>query len=180
MKVDLVARAIRFAAAAHAKQVRKGSQQPYIIHPMEAAMIMIQMGGSPEYIAAALLHDTVEDTPVTMEQIRAEFGEEVARLVAEESSDKSRSWEECKSAVIERIKAAPREEQMLTLSDKLANMRSIAYDYAREGDEAWKCFKRGYEKQKWYYTGLKDAFSKLEDVKEYQEFKALVADVFEK
>ncbi|MBR0025592.1 MAG: HD domain-containing protein, partial [Clostridia bacterium] len=83
MKIDLVARAIRFAAAAHAKQLRKGSQQPYIIHPMEAAMIMIQMGGSPEYIAAALLHDTVEDCGdcIDEETIRAQFGEDVAMLV---------------------------------------------------------------------------------------------------
>jgi len=180
MKIDLVARAIRFAAEAHAGQYRKGSHVPYITHPMEAALIMLQMGGSPEYVAAALLHDTVEDTSVTPEQIRAEFGEEVARLVSGETCDKACTWEECKQAILDSIKAAPREEQLLTLSDKLANIRSMAYDYAQQGDELWSRFKRGYDKQKWYYISLKDAFSALDDVEEYLEFTALVDSVFEK
>lgn len=178
MKIDLVARAIRFAAAAHAGQSRKGGNLPYIIHPMEAALIMLRMGGSEEYVAAALLHDTIEDTGITAEMIRVEFGEEVARLVAGESCDKSRSWEECKQAIIEGIKAAPREEKMLTLSDKLANMRSLALDFERDGEDVWKLFKRGREKQKWYYTSLREAFSSLSDVTEYQEFRALVDSVF--
>ena len=177
--IDKIKRAFVIADELHAGQFRV-SGEPYISHPIAVAEIVAGLELDTDSICAALLHDTVEDTPVTLEQIRAEFGEEVARLVGEESSDKTRSWEECKSAVIARIKAASREEQMLTLSDKLANMRSIAYDYAREGDEAWKCFKRGYDKQKWYYTNLKEAFSALADVEEYREFAALVDSVFVK
>ena len=75
-------KAIIFAVNAHRGQFRKGSDTPYILHPMEAAAIVGTMTADDEVLAAAVLHDTVEDTGTTIEQIREQFGERVAALVS--------------------------------------------------------------------------------------------------
>ena len=81
MKNELVSRSLTFAAEAHASQTRKYTNEPYITHPVSVAHMVAEVSGTPEMIAAALLHDTVEDTPVTVEQIEMEFGGAVAELV---------------------------------------------------------------------------------------------------
>ena len=80
---ELVQRAFDFAADAHESinQRRKYSDLPYIVHPVAVALRVAQLDGSPVMIASALLHDTVEDTPVTIEQIYTEFGAEVGKMV---------------------------------------------------------------------------------------------------
>ena len=79
--LNLVSRAVIFAAAAHDGQVRKGTDIPYIVHPMEAAAIAAGLTNDPEVIAAAVLHDVVEDTGTTKNELEAEFGSRVAELV---------------------------------------------------------------------------------------------------
>ena len=85
LDTSLLDRAIVFAVRAHAGTERRGKGFPYIVHPMEAVAIVATMTSDQELLAAAALHDTVEDTDVTVEQIRAEFGERIASLVASES-----------------------------------------------------------------------------------------------
>ena len=85
LNTELLDRAIIFAVKAHAGTERRGKGYPYIVHPLEAVEIVSTMTKDQELLAAAALHDTVEDTDVTVEQIRAEFGPRVAELVAEES-----------------------------------------------------------------------------------------------
>ena len=87
LNTDLLDRAVVFAVRAHAGTERRGKGFPYIVHPMEAVEIVATMTNDPELLAAAVLHDTVEDTDVTVEQLRAEFGERVASLVAAESDE---------------------------------------------------------------------------------------------
>ncbi len=88
---DLVSRAREFATAAHASidHRRKYTGEPYIVHPTAVAGIVASIGGRPEMVAAAYLHDVVEDTPVTLQEIEAEFGPDVASLV-EQLTDVSR------------------------------------------------------------------------------------------
>src|SRR4051794_4099425 len=74
-------RALRMAATGHRDQVRKGSGTPYIEHPMAVALILDRSGFDEETVIAGLLHDLVEDTEVTLEQIRATFGDRVAEIV---------------------------------------------------------------------------------------------------
>ena len=85
LDTQLLDRAIFFAVHAHAGTERRGKGFPYIVHPMEAVAIVATMTPDQELLAAAALHDTVEDTEVTLEQIREQFGPRVARLVEEES-----------------------------------------------------------------------------------------------
>jgi (p)ppGpp synthase/HD superfamily hydrolase len=127
---DLVARARTFATAAHAAvgQLRKYTFEPYIVHPEEVAGIVSEYGGTPEMIAAAWLHDTVEDTGVSIELIRSEFGSEVSDLVGW-LTDVSRPDHGNRAArkAIDRAHtaAAPAEAQTVKLADLISNTRSI-------------------------------------------------------
>ena len=130
-------------------------------------------------IAAALLHDVVEDTGVTEEEIRERFGSRVACLVANETEDKTKSWRERKGATIQHLKSAPREIKILALGDKLSNMRCTAKDYLVLGDEIWQRFN---EKDKamhaWYYWGIADALDDLKEHLYYKEYIMLCRTVF--
>ena len=97
----MVKKAIAFATQAHEGQFRKGTTRPYIVHPLEVGKIVATMTDDEEIISAAILHDTVEDCDgITVEMIEAEFSVRVAELVAQESEDKSKSWEERKGTTI--------------------------------------------------------------------------------
>ena len=132
-------RAIIFAVKAHSGTERRGKGYPYIVHPLEAVAIVATMTNDQELLAAAALHDTVEDTDVTLEQIRTGFGDRVADLVAAESDEipagvsEEESWHSRKQAAIDRLSKAGREAKMVALGDKLSNMRAIARDYAARG-----------------------------------------------
>ena len=181
----LLDRAIVFAVRAHAGTERRGKGFPYIVHPMEAVEIVATMTRDQELLAAAVLHDTVEDTDVTIEQIRAEFGDRVAALVASESDtmqegvSEEDSWHARKQDAIDRLSVASREVKMVALGDKLSNMRAIARDYAEQGDKLWSHFHTKDRKDhEWHYRGLADALSELRDTFAYKEFEQLINQVF--
>ena len=118
-------------------------------------MIVAQMTEDEEVIAAAYLHDVLEDTAVTAEQLEKEFGGRVLALVSAETEDKSLSWRERKQAAIEHLKTASREEKILVLGDKLSNMRSTARDYMAEGEHVWQRFnEKRRECHQWYMAGM--------------------------
>ena len=178
-------RAIVFAVKAHSGTERRGKGYPYIVHPLEAVEIVATMTNDQELLAAAALHDTVEDTDVTVEQIRAEFGDRVADLVASESDtfeegvSEEDSWHARKQAAIDRLAKAGREAKMVALGDKLSNMRAIARDYAVQGDALWNLFHAKDPKDhEWHYRGLADALRDLEDTFAYKEFENLINQVF--
>ena len=178
-------RAIVFAVKAHSGTERRGKGYPYIVHPLEAVEIVATMTNDQELLAAAALHDTVEDTDVTVEQIRAEFGDRVADLVASESDtfeegvSEEDSWHARKQAAIDRLGKAGREAKMVALGDKLSNMRAIARDYAVQGDALWNLFHAKDPKDhEWHYRGLADALRDLEDTFAYKEFENLINQVF--
>lgn len=175
--------AIYFATERHAGQMRKGTSIPYILHPLEVLQILYSMRADTELLIAGILHDTVEDTDTTLDEIREQFGSDVADLVASNSEDKSKSWEERKQHTIDTLPSAPHRVKQLILADKLANLRSIAYDFHTIGDKLWERFNAPAEKQAWYYGGIDDALSSLQhtDCKDvYWEYVALFKDVFVK
>ena len=181
----LLDRAIIFAVKAHAGTERRGKGYPYIVHPMEAVEIVATMTKDQELLAAAALHDTVEDTDVTVEQIRAEFGDRVADLVAAESDEmpagvsEEDSWHGRKQAAIDRLSKASCEAKMVALGDKLSNMRAIARDYAVQGDALWNLFHAKDPKDhEWHYRGLAGALAELDGTFAYQEFINLINQVF--
>ena len=181
---EILSRAIAFAAAAHKEQHRKGSELPYIVHPMEAAAIAATMTDDPVLMAACVLHDTLEDCQsVTEEAIETEFGAHVAELVKAETEDKTgdaeMTWQSRKQTALDRLKNADEEQLIVALSDKLSNLRQIARDYKKTGDEVWQRFNQKDKKQQaWYYRELLAAFKPLEAYDAYEEFSMLVKSVF--
>ena len=185
LDTTLLDRAIVFAVRAHAGTERRGKGFPYIVHPMEAMEIVATMTPDQELLAAAALHDTVEDTDVTVEQIREEFGERIASLVASESDtlpegvSEEDSWHARKQAAIDRLSHASHDAKIVALGDKLSNMRAIARDYAQQGDALWNLFHAKDPKDhEWHYRGLADALSELRDTFAYKEFEQLINQVF--
>ena len=142
LDTSLLDRAIIFAVKAHSGTERRGKGFPYIVHPMEAMEIVSTMTADQELLAAAALHDTVEDTGVTVEELRAEFGDRVAGIVAAESdsTEEGLGWHARKQAALDRLRSASRDVKVVAMGDKLSNMRAIARDYAVKGDAFWNLF----------------------------------------
>ena len=110
----MVNKAITFATKAHDGQLRKGTQRPYIVHPIEVGDIVSTMTRDEEIISAAILHDTIEDCEgITKEILAEQFSERVANMVAQESEDKSKSWIDRKTATIRHLGEAPIEVRPL-------------------------------------------------------------------
>lgn len=175
----MIHEAIIFAACAHEGQKRKGTNVPYIVHPFEVAQILTDAGGSEILICAGLLHDTVEDTGVTLEEIQSEFGGEVAALVGLMTEEKSLSWEVRKQKAIDAVnEGMSKDAKMLVCADKLSNLRSIHRDLETFGESVWSRFRRGKEKQKWYYGTMIEKLSCLENEFMYAELKQLFSQVF--
>lgn len=175
----MIREAAEFAAEAHKGAFRKGSQIPYIYHPMEVALIVAQMTSDEEVIAAAYLHDVLEDTDVTEAELEQRFGLRVLQLVAAETENKTRSWKERKETTIRHLEAAPREVKLLALADKLSNMRTTARDYLVCGDQVWERFnEKDKESHHWYYRGLVVVLRDFEPCLAYQELKSLYEFVF--
>ena len=181
----LLDRAIVFAVRAHAGTERRGKGFPYIVHPMEAVEIVATMTSDQELLAAAVLHDTVEDTDTTVEQIRTEFGDRIASLVASESDivvegcSEEDSWHARKQAAIDRLARASHDAKTVALGDKLSNMRAIARDYAQQGDTLWNLFHvKDRKEHEWHYRGLAESLRELQDTFAYKEFEQLINQVF--
>ena len=155
MHQEIVFQAIEFAAQAHWGQFRKGSDLPYMVHPLGVARILIECRADKEVVAAGLLHDTVEDTRVTLAEIERDFGPRVARLVEGASEpDRSETWEKRKRHTLAHLRTAPAEVLLVVGADKLDNIRSIQEDLTRLGAALWDRFNRPREAQKWYYASL--------------------------
>ncbi|MBR5923891.1 MAG: HD domain-containing protein [Bacteroidales bacterium] len=187
LDTNLLDRAIIFAVKAHAGTERRGKGFPYIVHPMEAVEIVATMTSDQELLAAAALHDVVEDTDVSVEQIRAEFGDRIASLVAAESDtfeegvSEEDSWHARKRAAIDRLAKASHDAKIVALGDKLSNMRAIARDWSVQRDSFWNIFHAKDPKDhEWHYRGLADSLRELQDTFAYKEFESLINQVFGK
>ena len=186
--MELVSEAIAFAVRAHDGMRRKKSETPYILHPMEAAVIVGTMTDDQNLIAAAALHDVVEDAGVTIEEIEEKFGARVKELVASETEDKradlppTDTWRIRKEESLEVLKNTNDiGVLMVWLGDKLANMRSIYRDWKVEGDAMWQRFnQKNVSEQAWYYRSIVKLTDRLSDTSAWLEYKTLTELVFGK
>jgi myo-inositol-1(or 4)-monophosphatase len=183
--MNVLDKAIIFAVKQHAGMVRKGTDVPYIVHPLEAAAIAASLTSDQEILAAAVLHDVVEDTAATLEEIKEEFGERIAALVASDSEDKmedipaAESWKQRKASTIEALKSASYEEKIVALADKLSNIRAIHRDFAAIGDEVWERFnQKDKALQGWYYRAIAAELAEFSACVAYGEYCRLVEAVF--
>lgn len=185
--ISLMDRAIIFATRAHSGTYRKGTNIPYIVHPIEAAAIVATMTDDPDVIAAAVLHDVVEDTDATVDEIRLFFNDRIANLVEAESENKRRdlppqeTWMLRKMETLDFLRTrADREAKILALADKLSNMRAIHRDQKSVGDKLWERFnEKRKEKHGWMYRQVADALCELKDTFAWQEYDDLIKKTFE-
>ena len=178
--------AIHFAVRSHAGMFRKGGA-PYIVHPLEVAAIAATMTVDEDVLCAAVLHDVVEDTDATLDDIREAFGDRVAELVRSETEDKhdelsrEESWYMRKRDSIKELRANnDRAVHILWLSDKLSNMRSYMRMYEERGNQLWSVFHQSDPKlQAWYYHSVAQALDDLKDTLAMEEFVLLMSRIFE-
>jgi len=186
--MELVSEAIAFAVKAHDGMRRKKSESPYILHPMEAAVIVGTMTDDQNLIAAAVLHDVVEDTDITIEEIEERFGRRVRELVESETEDKrpnlppASTWRIRKE---ESLAVLKKTEDigvlMVWLGDKLANMRAIYRDFKAEGVQMWQRFnQKDVTEQAWYYRSIVKLTERLSNTSAWLEYKTLTELVFGK
>ena len=184
----MIDKAIEFAAHAHSGMIRKGNGQPYIFHPLEVLNLVSMMTLDDDILCAAVLHDTVEDTDVTIEDIKDNFGEHVAKLVGYESEDKrggvnkADTWKERKQETINLISSLDDVgAKMVCLGDKVSNLRSFHLGLLDKGEEFWNIFNQKDPKMHyWYYNSLKDSLSELKDYAVYKEYCFLIDTIFSK
>ena len=178
--------AAHLAVDAHAGSVRKGDGSPYVFHPFEVAAIVAGVSRDEEVIAAALLHDVVEDTSFSAEELRRRFGNRVADLVASETEDKregippEESWRIRKEESLAELEGTDDPGvKLLWLADKLSNLRSLARMREREGDAMWNRFHMNDPKQQeWYYRGVAERTVSLAHTRPWREYSALIEKVF--
>ena len=186
--MELVSEAIAFAVKAHDKMRRRSSDAPDILHPMEAAVIVGTMSDDQNLIAAAALHDVVEDAGITIEEVEEKFGKRVRELVESETEDKradlppSDTWRIRKEESLAVLKNTDDiGVLMVWLGDKLANMRSIYRDWKIEGDAMWQRFnQKDVNEQAWYYRSIVKHTDRLSDTSAWLEYKTLTELVFGK
>nr|DAU31821.1 MAG TPA: HD domain [Bacteriophage sp.] len=179
MNAQKIHNAIIFATLKHKSQKRKGTDIPYIVHPMEVMQILTACGCGEDVITAGILHDTLEDTDTTPEEIKENFGQKVLEIVQTESEDKSKTWKERKQHTIDDLKKAEEGTQIVCLADKLSNLRSIYADFQTDGNKLWKRFNAPKENIKWYYESVVDALEKdFSSIEAWKELKELTKTVF--
>ena len=186
--MDKVTKAIEFATKAHDGMIRKKDKMPYILHPLEAAVIVGSMTDNRDVISAAVLHDVVEDTDITIEEIEERFGSRVRKLVESETEDKRAdlppedTWRIRKEESLEELaNCGDTDVLMLWIGDKLSNMRSFYRIWKAEGDSMWQSFnQKDPSQQKWYYTTIAELTSELKEFSAWQEYRELVKIVFGK
>ncbi len=186
--MELVSEAVAFAVKAHDGMRRKKSCTPYILHPMEAAVIVGTMTDNQNVIAAAALHDVVEDAGITIEEIEERFGKRVRELVQSETENKradlppAETWrirKEESLAVLKNTKDMG--VLMVWLGDKLANMRSLYRDWKVEGDAMWQRFnQKDARQQAWYYHSIVTLTQRLSNTSAWLEYKTLTELIFGK
>lgn len=175
-------KAKEFAIKAHNGQRRKSDKEkPMIIHSIDVANILSEYGYDDNVIAAGYLHDVLEDTKYTKEDLLTEFNEDVVSLVLGASEkDKGLSWEERKTETINTIKDFDLRHKAVVCADKISNLEDMRIIFEIKGEKNFSAFKRGYEKQKWYYTEVYNSLKYNIDENNIMlnRLKLLIDDIF--
>lgn len=143
--------AIIFATNKHVGQTRKCGTTPYIVHPMEVMVLLTACKCSKDVIIAGVLHDTLEDTATTAEELTQQFGRRVTELVLSHTENKTKSWTERKQHTIDGIATLTLEQKQLLCADQISNVRSITRDLKQQGSRIWANFTGSKDQILWYY-----------------------------
>ena len=157
---DIVSEAADFCHEAHKGQYRKGTIIPFEEHPLRVGSVVSYHQGTQNQVIAGYLHDVVEDTDKTIEDVAEKFGDEVAHIVAALSEDKSLpTWKERKLDYIQKISAPENEDAVLvSMVDKVDNLYDTSQEWEDRGDKVFLKFNAGKEEQSWFYRALVDVY----------------------
>jgi len=188
--MDRIGKALEISFERHRWQKRKVNGAPYIVHILDVAKYLLSEPNVPEdVIIAGILHDTLEDTDYSPEELEKEFGERVLDLVSiatepghnikTSREEKKRTWKSRKQHTIDSCSKASSEGMMVLLADKLSNLQSIKESYVAIGESIWEQFNASRHDIEWYYRSLRSEFKvKLEDTRMFKIFDKLVDEVF--
>jgi len=184
----MIDQAIRFAASAHKGMVRKGNNQPYIFHPLEVLSLASLITDDEDVLCAAVLHDTIEDTGATIEDLKTQFNDRVAELVGYESEDKkgqvnkSGTWLQRKKEAIDKLNGIDDiGAKIVCLCDKVSNLRSFHLLQMQVGEDMWNNFNMKDPKMHhWYYSEIAKSLEVLKDYAVYKEYVFLIDTIFKK
>ena len=163
--MNIKEKALVFAIQAHMGQVRKSEpDKPMIMHPMGVGQLLEKFGYDDNVVAAGYLHDVVEDTKYTIQDIEREFGKDIADLVMSASEpNKLLLWEDRKRHTIEEAKKLPLRNKLVICADKINNLEDLFLKFEKNGERDFSAFKRGEESQRWYYTSIYESLISGED-----------------
>ena len=181
-------KAIKYASNVHKGMYRKGSKQPYIFHPIEVLSLTSLMSDDEDVLCAAVLHDTIEDTNITYEDLKKDFNKRVAELVKQESEDKSgninkdATWKQRKLETIEHLRSIDdKDAKIICLADKVSNLRSFHLLQLQVEEKMWDNFNMHDPKMHyWYYKELAKALIDLKEFAVYKEYLYLIDTIFSK
>lgn len=178
---EIEKKAKQFAYEAHKGMKRKGKDTPFIYHLKLVNLYLESLTDDEEILAAGWLHDVIEDTPITLEELKKEFNRTVCRYVELETEDKSLSWKDRKLKQINELKENNSKVILISFADKMANLTEMDSDYQLEKEKLWKRFNRGKDEQHWYYLEFYKIFkeSKYFSQRQLVRYKDVLANLFE-
>ncbi len=150
MKLSIIEKAARLAVSAHKEQKRKGDQTPYIVHPFMVALKLAKHNFSETVIAAALVHDVLEDTDCSEEELRQVLGNELLEIVKAVTNDNTLSWEAKKRHYIETVRNGTEAAKAVSVADKIHNIETLLVAYEEQGVNLWQKFNRGRDQKIWF------------------------------
>lgn len=174
-------KAKEFAYKAHKGMKRKGKDTPFTYHLELVNKILKTLTTDEEILAAGWLHDVIEDTPITLDELKKEFNPKVCYYVDLETEDKSLPWKDRKLKQIEELRRNNFEVALIAYADKMANLTEMDSDYQLEKEKLWKRFNRGKDEQHWYYLEFYKIFkeSKYFSQKQLMRYENVLANLFE-
>jgi (p)ppGpp synthase/HD superfamily hydrolase len=171
--------AIHTALKAHDGQIRKLDLDLYAAHPIEVGMILSKYGFSDEVICAGILHDTLEDTALTYDDLSVAFGKQIADLVDDcTEQDKTLDWRTRKEYYLAHLDKVSNDVRFIVCVDKLTNLKSIHRHLTAMGDSLWDKFNAGFEQQSWYYQAILKRLAPIRHHALYRELSSEIDIVF--
>lgn len=174
---SLIERALRIAVVAHHGDIRKVEGIPYILHPVAVALRLQKYGFSDEVVAAALVHDVLEDTEYPPEQLRKELGHKVFKMVVAVTNDSRLSWDEKKKKYIETVRRGPEGAKAVALADKIHNLESTLIAYEKLGEKMWEKFNSSKEKKFAFELGVLKMLKETWDHPMISEYERLLTKI---
>ena len=171
----------QFAYKAHKGMKRKGRDTPFTYHLELVNKILKTLTTDDEILAAGWLHDVIEDTPITLDELKKEFNSKICYYVDLETEDKSLPWKDRKLKQINELKENNSKVILIAFADKMANLTEMDSDYQLEKEKLWERFNRGKDEQHWYYLEFYKIFkeSKYFSQKQLMRYENVLANLFE-